>query len=169
LERRNDLREKKNPESKKMELLGKRTRKVVTENSSSSKHARGNASVTRHATLQHGNETKLLSSVALSIYDKAAQLVLSPDQLTCFGCDVSKLLIVSNTIVIGVFKGGYRMVRATHGIHKGSYLWEAEILPPQGSNAHVRIGWSTRQGELQSSVGFDQYSFGYRDIDGIGY
>lgn len=58
------------------------------------------------------------------------------------------------------------MVRATHGIHRGCYLWEAEILAPQSENAHVRIGWSTRQGELQSSVGFDQYSYGYRDLEG---
>ena len=95
-------------------------------------------------------ETKILPSVALSQYDKASQLVLSPDQLICYGCD-----------------GGYRMVRATHGVHRGAYLWEAEILQGEGSNFHVRVGWSTRQGELQSSVGFDKYSFGYRNLEGL--
>jgi hypothetical protein len=32
---------------------------------------------------------KILPSVALSLYDKATQLVLSEDQLVCYGCDVS--------------------------------------------------------------------------------
>lgn len=73
------------------------------------------------------------------------------------------------------------MVRATHGVHRGSYYYEVEILkstPPKAaatsSNSemttelpsHVRIGWSTRLGELQAPVGFDQYSFGYRDEAG---
>lgn len=75
------------------------------------------------------------------------------------------------------------MVRATHGVHRGSYYYEVEVLPHtppkadegiQGSSSgepphqalpspHIRIGWSTRQGELQAPVGFDQHSFGYRD------
>lgn len=61
------------------------------------------------------------------------------------------------------------MVRATHGVHRGSYYWEMEVLypPDEFDNCHVRVGWSTRQGELQAPVGFDQYSFGYRDIGGI--
>ena len=70
------------------------------------------------------------------------------------------------------------MVRATHGVHLGSYYFEVEILDPAASDrstslnkslppSHVRVGWSTRQGELQAPVGFDQYSYGYRDIGGI--
>lgn len=83
------------------------------------------------------------------------------------------------------------MVRATHGVFRGSYYFEVEILPhtapkcatsftadgdsgssssecPQEAmpNPHIRIGWSTRQGELQAPVGFDQYSYGYRDSCG---
>lgn len=111
-------------------------------------------------------------SVALSTYDKASQLTLSKDQLICHGCE-----------------GGYRMVRATHGVFRGSYYFEVEILPHTvcksttsvstngGSSSsenpqevmpspHIRIGWSTRQGELQAPVGFDQYSYGYRDSCG---
>mmetsp|Transcript_16379 Transcript_16379/g.22573 ORF Transcript_16379/g.22573 Transcript_16379/m.22573 type:complete len:187 (+) Transcript_16379:201-761(+) len=57
------------------------------------------------------------------------------------------------------------MVRATHGLHWGSYYWELEVL--QGSpDSHIRVGWSTRQGELQGPVGFDQYSYAYRDVGG---
>lgn len=58
------------------------------------------------------------------------------------------------------------MVRATHGVDKGTYYWEAVIRKPESENAHVRVGWSTRQGELQAAVGFDRFSFGYRDIGG---
>ena len=73
------------------------------------------------------------------------------------------------------------MVRATHGVHRGSYYFEVEILRSYDSeqsylqsiksskcaaNGHVRVGWSTRQGDLQAPVGFDQYSYAYRDTDG---
>eukprot|EP01035_Chromulina_nebulosa_P037259 gene37259-50287_t len=95
-----------------------------------------------------GPGAALLPSVALSEYDKASQLTLSKDQLTIHGCE-----------------GGYRMVRATHGLHWGSYYWELEVLAPSSDNSHVRLGWSTRQGELQAPVGFDQCSFGYRNIN----
>jgi len=93
----------------------------------------------------------LLSGVALSGRDKAPEISLSPDQLTCIG------------------QGGYRMIRATHGVHSGLYFWEAEILKPlkiTSSTAHIRLGWSTRQGHLQAPVGYDKWSFGYRDING---
>lgn len=94
-------------------------------------------------------------SVALSERDRAQQLCLSHDQME----------------VTGVH-GGYRMVRATHGVHNGAYYWEVEILPPlEGPNVdpsrcHTRVGWSTRQGELQAPVGNDIYGYGYRDISG---
>mmetsp|Transcript_9520 Transcript_9520/g.21447 ORF Transcript_9520/g.21447 Transcript_9520/m.21447 type:complete len:223 (+) Transcript_9520:244-912(+) len=32
--------------------------------------------------------------------------------------------------------------------------------------AHVRVGWSGRSGELQAPVGFDRHSFAYRDVQG---
>ena len=71
------------------------------------------------------------------------------------------------------------MVRATHGVHTGSNYFEVEILKPSETGfvnvddsgeplptPHVRIGWSTRQGELQAPVGFDSHSYGYRDEAG---
>lgn len=132
-------------------LTGKRQRKSTEKNSDlqiqSNKQQRSSLTTVRSTAVV---ETKILPSVALSLYDKASQLTLSSDQLICYGCE-----------------GGYRMTRATHGVHRGAYLWEIEILPSEGENAHVRVGWSTRQGELQSSVGFDQYSYGYRDLEGM--
>ena len=59
------------------------------------------------------------------------------------------------------------MIRATHGVHNGAYYWECQIGQSADNNAHVRIGWSTRQGELQAPVGYDRYSFAYRDISGM--
>ena len=59
------------------------------------------------------------------------------------------------------------MVRATHGVHAGAYYFEVEILKSDGVDAHVRVGWSTRQGELQSFVGYDKWSFGVRDLNGM--
>jgi Set1/Ash2 histone methyltransferase complex subunit ASH2 len=71
------------------------------------------------------------------------------------------------------------MVRATHGVHLGSYYYEVELLTPASTGtanvsssgedlppAHVRVGWSTRNGELQAPVGFDHNSYGYRDEAG---
>jgi len=59
------------------------------------------------------------------------------------------------------------MIRATNGVHKGSYIWEAEIMKPLDENCHVRLGWSSSKGELQAPVGYDQYSYAYRDISGL--
>lgn len=92
----------------------------------------------------------LLSIVTLSKLDKAPQLKLSSDLLECEGAH-----------------GGYRMIRATNGVASGSYYFEVEILDPiNNENAHTRIGWSSRQGDLQGPVGYDKYSYGYRDIEG---
>lgn len=107
---------------------------------------------------QYGGIT---GKVALSTRDKASEILLSDDQMTCTG------------------SGGYRMVRATHGVHVGAYFWEAEISASSTpmadadvecrhsvSDKHIRLGWSTRQGPLQAPVGYDKNSFAYRDIDG---
>lgn len=58
------------------------------------------------------------------------------------------------------------MVRATHGVHVGSYYFEVEVLQGNGEDAHVRLGWSTRDGELQAPVGYDRHSYAYRDSAG---
>jgi Set1/Ash2 histone methyltransferase complex subunit ASH2 len=91
-------------------------------------------------------------SVAISARDRAPQLVLSKDQMELTGVT-----------------GGYRLARATHGVHNGAYYWEAEILdllPGSFPNSHVRLGWTTRQGDLQASVGNDAHGYGYRDTSG---
>jgi hypothetical protein len=102
-------------------------------------------------------------SVALSARDRAPQLKLSKDQLEVCGAG-----------------GGFRMVRATHGVHNGAYYCEVEILPPdtttlktdetQSENnvpdSHIRLGWSTRQGDLQAPLGHDKHGYSYRNVSG---
>lgn len=90
-------------------------------------------------------------SVALSLRDKADGISISRDQLICKGPPPP---------------GGFRMVRATHGANHGSYFWETEILIPSSQPAHVRIGWSTSKGELLGPVGYDKFSYSYRDVNG---
>lgn len=60
---------------------------------------------------------------------------------------------------------GYRTVRATHGACQGSWYYEA-TMSHLGFSGHVRLGWSTRKGELQAPVGYDECSYGYRDLEG---
>jgi Set1/Ash2 histone methyltransferase complex subunit ASH2 len=88
---------------------------------------------------------------------------------------------------------GYRTARATHGVNSGDFYFECWIqegasveeiknqLPPNvrlapklkqqlesgsATGGHTRVGWSTRLGDLQAPVGYDRYSYGYRDIKG---
>lgn len=58
------------------------------------------------------------------------------------------------------------MVRATQGVHLGAYYYEIEVLPSSSEDAHIRVGWSTMKGQLQGPVGYDKWSYAYRDIDG---
>lgn len=58
------------------------------------------------------------------------------------------------------------MIRGSHGVHNGTFYYEVEILAPEGEDAHIRLGWSTRQGELNCYVGYDKWSYGFRDISG---
>lgn len=85
--------------------------------------------------------------IALSKYDKAEKIELSENRLSA-----------SST-------KGYRMVRATRGVQEGT--WYFEILVEQlGPTGHTRLGWSTQKGDVQAPVGFDNNSYGYRDVDG---
>jgi Set1/Ash2 histone methyltransferase complex subunit ASH2 len=58
------------------------------------------------------------------------------------------------------------MARASHGVHSGNYYFEVHILDTCSETSHFRIGWASRQAELEGPVGYDNHSFAYRDIDG---
>lgn len=58
---------------------------------------------------------------------------------------------------------GYRMVRASFGVSEGVWYYEIDILP---HNGNVRLGWCTEKGDVQAPVGYDKYSYSYRDKEG---
>lgn len=60
---------------------------------------------------------------------------------------------------------GYRMVRATHGAHAGTWYYEVRV-GQLGATGAVRLGWATREAELQACVGADGHGCGYRSVDG---
>ena len=88
-------------------------------------------------------------TVALSRAAKAAQISLREDLRTAVG-----------------YKG-YRMVRATHGVHAGAWYFEVKVCAPQGGeDGHCRLGWCTESADVNTPVGYDTNSYAYRDIGG---
>ncbi|KAJ8400095.1 hypothetical protein AAFF_G00401340 [Aldrovandia affinis] len=60
---------------------------------------------------------------------------------------------------------GYSMVRASHGVRKGSWYFEVSIdeMPPDTS---ARLGWSQPLGNLQAPLGYDKFSYSWRSKNG---
>ncbi|KAI2629460.1 hypothetical protein GGS21DRAFT_526308 [Xylaria nigripes] len=76
---------------------------------------------------------------------------------------------------------GFRMARANVAVREGTWYWECKItrgiLKCEGgakngtpgqpeSRGHVRIGFARREASLDAPVGFDAYSYGFRDVAG---
>ncbi|KAL9624347.1 MAG: hypothetical protein Q9204_007876 [Flavoplaca sp. TL-2023a] len=77
---------------------------------------------------------------------------------------------------------GFRMARANVCAREGRWYYECKILsgvkPPTQEispvpndstfteGGHVRLGWSRREANLDTPVGFDAYSYGLRDVSG---
>ncbi|KAI0202498.1 hypothetical protein F4808DRAFT_77218 [Astrocystis sublimbata] len=81
---------------------------------------------------------------------------------------------------------GFRMARANVAVREGTWYWECKITRgiinsdtgaknanrskdaahQPASHGHVRIGFARREASLDAPVGFDAYSYGFRDIDG---
>jgi Set1/Ash2 histone methyltransferase complex subunit ASH2 len=85
--------------------------------------------------------------VKLSTEEKAPQIVLDDAQLTASS---SK---------------GYCTVRCTHGAHSGTWYYEVKI-EQLGQTGAVRLGWSTRESEIQAPVGSDGLGYAYRSVQG---
>jgi len=85
--------------------------------------------------------------VQLSLNDRAPQLKITDDRLTVTG------------------EKGYSVVRATHGVSRGCWYYEATIVH-QPENTHVRLGWSQALACLQSPVGYDKFSYSWRSRKG---
>ncbi|XP_048876494.1 set1/Ash2 histone methyltransferase complex subunit ASH2 isoform X2 [Brienomyrus brachyistius] len=89
----------------------------------------------------------LYERVLLTLHDRAPQLKISDDRLTVTG------------------EKGYSMVRASHGVRKGSWYFEASIddMPPDTA---ARLGWSQPLGNLQAPLGYDKFSYSWRSKKG---
>ncbi|KAG2674847.1 hypothetical protein I3760_13G156500 [Carya illinoinensis] len=98
------------------------------------------------AFLDKSDDTQDMKICLSKIY-KAEKVELSDDRLS-----------------VGSTKG-YKMVRATRGVVEGAWYFEIKVAS-LGESSHTRLGWSTEKGDLQAPVGYDENSFGYRDIDG---
>ncbi|KAL4424339.1 hypothetical protein ABPG75_001640 [Micractinium tetrahymenae] len=85
--------------------------------------------------------------VQLSSEDKAADVELDAAHLTASS------------------RAGYRMVRATHGACAGTWYFEVRI-DHLGKTGAARVGWATRQAELNAPVGSDEHGLSYRSTEG---
>lgn len=56
-------------------------------------------------------------------------------------------------------------VRATRGAYGGTWYFEVRMTH-LGATGHCRLGWSTKKGEVQAPVGYDEHSLAYRDLEG---
>lgn len=137
------------------------------------------------------NDFNLPPFVTMSTKDSAPQLKLEDPPLVMTDNEDGNLNIRRRFVVRGAIRG-YRMSRATHGVSNGCYYYEAiigggdndnkisgqkrplhetsnqdaDLSTKRQKNGHVRIGWSTRSGDLQAPVGYDASSYAIRDTGG---
>lgn len=50
-------------------------------------------------------------------------------------------------------------------MERGNYFWEFQIVRCD-DNAHIRIGCCLLFADLDAPIGFDSFSYGYKDVDG---
>ncbi|KAJ8319169.1 hypothetical protein KUTeg_004260 [Tegillarca granosa] len=91
--------------------------------------------------------TFLGAEVLLALNDRAPQLKLSDDRLSVTG------------------DKGYSMVRATHGVKRGCWYYEA-IIEEMPAESATRLGWSQELGNLQAPCGYDKFSYSWRSRKG---
>ena len=83
----------------------------------------------------------------LALHDRAPQLKVAEDRLAVTG------------------DKGYCMVRATHGVSRGAWYWEAAVEEmPEG--AATRLGWGRRYANLQAPLGYDKFAYSWRSRKG---
>jgi Set1/Ash2 histone methyltransferase complex subunit ASH2 len=92
--------------------------------------------------------SSLFPGQVLSVLFRERKLKVAEDRLT----------------VTGDKSTGYQTILAEHSASHGEWFFEATIedLP---SDAHIRIGWSTRRTRYDQPIGSDCFSYGIRDLD----
>ena len=87
------------------------------------------------------------TSVLLALHDRAPQLHTHDDRRAVQG------------------EKGYCLIRATHGVSRGTWYYEATITDqPDGS--HVRLGWGQMLANLQAPLGYDKFGYSWRSRKG---
>ena len=113
--------------------------------------AKGSKRKRSAAARRNGSSTlapALRAGVRLSASDSAPQLKIEDDGRTVTGAV------------------GYSTARASQGVKIGAWFCEARVLSPAKPGGHVRLGWMAAAGEVQAPVGYDDHSYGFRDVDG---
>ncbi|EDV22602.1 uncharacterized protein TRIADDRAFT_58997 [Trichoplax adhaerens] len=87
-------------------------------------------------------------AVYVSLNDRAQLLKVSDDRLTVTG-----------------YKG-YAVARATHGVTEGAWYFEVTVDDLRNGEAAVRLGWSQLFGNLQAPLGYDKFSYSWRNRKG---
>lgn len=93
--------------------------------------------------------------------------------------DASSLILFDLAGLRITTEKGYRMARANVGVREGRWYWECKILSGiqpanldpsiaagRDDGGHVRFGWARREASLDTPVGYDAYSYGFRDVSG---
>ncbi|KAF6039589.1 ASH2L [Bugula neritina] len=89
----------------------------------------------------------ICNHVMLAVQDRASQLKISEDRMSVVG------------------DKGYSLVRATHGVNRGSWYFEVNIDDMPVDSA-TRIGWSQHLGNLQAPLGYDKFGYSWRSLKG---
>lgn len=141
------------------------------------------------ALLRSDGQTKSSKSVSAATAIDDGHLALAPaaqaDAITLdamdvpFGQPTAKLPhVVTMTKDALAISGRYhRMVRATRGVHAGSWFCEWTFQTVRSGNAlpgssgsttgpAVRLGWASESAERHSPIGYDQHSYAYRSEGG---
>jgi len=75
----------------------------------------------------------------------------------------SKALVINGSVVRSPVEG-WRMAQS--GFTKESAFFEVKLVAKEEGN-HARVGWSVgRKANVEANVGFDEFSYGYRDLTG---
>jgi hypothetical protein len=112
--------------------------------------------------------------------DKSPFIKVDSDHVTCSTAKFGYTMVRATH---GMEEGAYyfeaRVLKGQPQFHSssnttaslGSYLASkrsnsVKKKPPVDYEPHVRIGWSLEKGDVKGPVGFDKFSFAYRDVKG---
>jgi len=86
-------------------------------------------------------------AVMIALHDRAPQLTVSDDRFSVTGTKF------------------YCTARATHSVARGSWYYEVKLVDmPEGSA--MRVGWATKNANLQAPLGFDKFGYSCRSRKG---